>query len=71
MDEDVLHKNQAAALTVPPVPGVPNSTQNAQAIPVAKPAQKDDYDAPQPISKAPVINPVRPPIANPYDILNH
>ena len=66
MDANQLHKEQAAALSVP---GAPNPAQTATPAPV-KAVPIDDEDAPLPVSKAPQINPVRSPIANPYDILD-
>jgi hypothetical protein len=66
MDANQLHKAQAAALGVP---GAPITAPTAAPTPV-KPVPIDDEDAPLPVSKAPQINPVRAPIANPYDILN-
>jgi hypothetical protein len=66
MDADQLHKKQAAALSVP---GAPKTAQPPTPAPV-KAVPIDDENAPLPVSKEPQINPVRSPIANPYDILN-
>ncbi len=71
MDADQLHKEQAAALSVPTVPGVPKTTQTAKPAPApVKTVPINDEDAPMPVSKSIQINPVRAPIAKPYDILN-
>ena len=68
MDADQLHQEQAATLNVP---GVPNAAQTATPAPApVKAVPIDDENAPLPVSKAPQINPVRPSIANPYDILD-
>jgi hypothetical protein len=68
MDADQLHKKQAAAMSVP---GLPNAAQTAKAAPPpAKAVPTEDPDAPVPVSQEPQINPVRAPIANPFDILD-
>ena len=68
MDANQLHKSQAAALNLP---SAPNAIQAPTPTPApVKPVPSDNEDAPLPVSKAPLINPVRSPIANPYDILN-
>ena len=68
MDADQLHRQQAAALNIP---GVPNTIQPAAPVPAPPQAVPiNDEDAPMPVSKLPQINPVRSPIANPYDLLN-
>ena len=67
-DADQLHHAETASLSPK---GVTAGPQAAATTPVpAKPIPVDDEDAPVPVSKQPVINPVRAPIANPYDILN-
>ena len=66
MDANQLHKAQALALSVP---SLPNTAQTPAPAPV-KAVPINDEDAPLPVSKIPQINPVRAPIANPYDILN-
>jgi hypothetical protein len=73
MDSDQLHATQAAARSAPMKPAGPAGPSNAQTsktIPVAKPIPINQDDAPQPVNSAPVISPVRPAIANPFDILN-
>jgi hypothetical protein len=67
MDANQLHKDQAAALSVPVAPSAAKATAPA---PVVKAVPIEDPDAPTPVSKVPQINPVRAPIANPYDLLN-
>jgi hypothetical protein len=68
MDVNRLHKSQAATLSVP---GASNTAQTPKPTPApVKPLPTDDESAPLPVSKAPAINPVRAPVANPYDILN-
>jgi len=70
MDANELHKAQAAALNVPSLPGATqagSTTPNSAVIPVAPIA---DPEAPMPVNKTPPINPIRSPIANPFDILN-
>jgi len=69
MDANQLHKAQALALSVPTVPSLANTAQASASAPV-KAVPINDADAPMPVSKVPQINPVRAPIANPYDILN-
>jgi len=66
MDADQLHKEQAATLSVP---GGKKATPTPVTAPV-KTAPTEDPDAPLTVDKALQINPVRAPIANPYDILN-
>jgi hypothetical protein len=70
MDASQLHKEQSAALHIP---GVPNTTQppTAATTPPVQPVPIEDPDAPTPVSKEQPINPVREPIANPFDILDH
>jgi hypothetical protein len=68
MTADLLHKAQSALLTLQ------NPTTSAQ-IPVAAPAPAktfptEDPNAPIPVSKEPLIIPIRAPIADPYDILD-
>lgn len=71
MDADRLHEAQAAALSVPGAPTGTNPAQTQPTVPpIVKPVQVDDQDTPLPVSKVPPINPVRSPIANPYDILD-
>jgi hypothetical protein len=66
MDADQLHKEQAAALSVP---GASKTAQIAAPAPI-KTVPTEDPDAPLPVNKALQINPVHAPIANPYDILD-
>jgi hypothetical protein len=67
VDADQLHRAQAASLT--PTGAKSIGAQQTAATPApAKPA--DDQDEPMPATKIPVINPVRAPIASPFDILN-
>ena len=68
MDANQLHKSEAAALSAP---SAQNTSQTPAPAPVAaKAVPVNEEDAPLPVSKEPPINPVRSPIANPYDILN-
>jgi len=69
MDADQLHKSQAEALSVATPDKGPQALKatpppNVNAKPI------EDPEAPIPVSKSLPINPVRAPIANPYDILN-
>jgi hypothetical protein len=66
MNADQLHQEQAATLSVS---GAKKAAPTAVTAPV-KPAPTEDPDAPLSVDKALQINPVRAPIANPYDILN-
>jgi hypothetical protein len=68
MDAAQLHKEQATALSVPSLPNAAQPPTAATTTPVQTPL--DDPNAPMPVSKAPQINPIRAPLANPYDILN-
>jgi len=68
MDASQLHKTQAAALSAQTAPTTAKK-QTSAPVP-AQAAPTDDPDAPIPVSKVPQINPGRPAIANPYDILN-
>ena len=63
---DQIHRAQMAALD--PKTGLPVNPTTPAVVPKAIPV--NDEDAPMPISKGPVINPVRAPIGNPYDILD-
>jgi hypothetical protein len=70
MDADQLHQTQAATLN----PSTPNSPAKTAKTPPpvnvnAKPVE--DQEAPMPVDKTPAITPIRSPIANPFDILNH
>jgi hypothetical protein len=65
MDAAQLHRAQAVTLSVPGANAAPTAAPAPD-----KPIPIDDQDAPLPVSKTPQINPVRSPIANPYDILN-
>jgi hypothetical protein len=68
MDETQLHRQQTATLSVP---GTPSITQTSAATTTTvKTTPLEDPEAPIPISKEPQINPVRPAIANPFDILH-
>jgi hypothetical protein len=68
MDAGQLHQEQTATLSAP---GVPHAAQAPTPAPVtAKQIPVNDDVTPLPVSKAPQINPVRTPIANPYDILD-
>jgi len=66
LNANLLHKAQAAALSAP---GPLNASQTATPAPV-KTLPITDENAPLPASKALQINPIRAPIANPYDIFN-
>jgi hypothetical protein len=68
MSADELHKQQAVKLSVAGV--APGAQPAASAATKIKPVPSDDSDAPIPVNKEPQINPVRAPIANPFDILN-
>jgi hypothetical protein len=62
-----LHRAQAVALNpdgLAPLPVTPTTPAQPKPMPV------NDEDAPLPVSKTPVLSPVRAPIGNPYDILN-
>ena len=65
-DADQLHRAQAVAFapqgTAPPATAPTSVTPKAVLV--------NPADAPVPVSQAPVINPERAPIANPYDILD-
>jgi hypothetical protein len=68
MDAGQLHNQQAAPSTVP---GAPNAAKTAKTAPAPVNAVPiEDPNAPEPVSKSPQINPVRAPIASPFDILN-
>jgi len=69
MDATQLHKQQSTALNIP---GVPNPAQPATAAttPPIPTVPIEDPNAPLPVSKEQPINPVREPIANPFDILD-
>jgi len=68
MDADQLHKQQTGALSPPTAP---NASKTTAANPAPTPAVPTaDPSAPTPVSEAPQVNPVRGPIANPYDILD-
>jgi hypothetical protein len=67
MTTDQLHKEEADALSVPTASGATTNAAPSVVIPVAPIA---DPEAPMPASKTLPINPVRAPIANPFDILN-
>ena len=70
MDAEQLHRAQATYLN-PAVPKSATTGQASTANPAPAPAPPlENLHEPVPISQMPVINPVRPPIANPYDILN-
>jgi hypothetical protein len=68
MDANQLHKEQAAKLSVQ---GLPTTTQTTTAATTpVKAVPIVDPEAPIPVSKTQQINPVRTPVANPFDILN-
>jgi hypothetical protein len=69
MDASQLHNEQSSALHIP---GVPNAAQppTAAKTPTVQPVPIEDPNAPLPVSKEQQINPVREPIANPFDILD-
>jgi hypothetical protein len=69
IDADQLHRAQAASLN-PPVAQSIGAQQTAATAPAAKPTPVEDQDEPMQAAKIPVINPVRAPIASPFDILN-
>ena len=69
MDADQLHRQQAAT-TKPATVAKAATDKPAQPTPPPDPTKPaDDPDAPTPVSQVPQINPVRAPIANPFDIL--
>jgi hypothetical protein len=68
MDANQFHKEQTTTLSAPSARNVVQTAAPASA-PV-KPVLIEDPNAPLPVSKAPQINPVRAPIANPFDILD-
>jgi len=68
MDADQLHKSEDATLSIR---GAPTAAKTLTVAPTAvKAPPVEDPDAPLPVNKVPPINPVRSPIANPFDILN-
>ena len=68
MNAEELHRQEAAALAVPAAVGsTPATNSLTNVVPVAPIA---DPEAPTPVSKTLPINPIRSPIANPFDILN-
>jgi hypothetical protein len=69
MDATQLHKEQ---LTVLHVPGVLNTTQppTTATTPPVPVVPIEDPNAPLPVNNEQQINPVREPIANPFDILD-
>ncbi len=70
MDADELHREQAATLSPAGMKQLPAALTTGTATPpVAQPVPQVD-EAPMPVSKMQQINPVRAPIANPYDYLN-
>ncbi len=72
MDADQLHKQQAATLSVngtSPVAKTATAT-TATTKPVKVVDPMEDPEAPIPVNRQPQINPVRAPIASPFDILN-
>jgi hypothetical protein len=68
LDADQLHREQAGALNVPSPPKIAQTP--AKSPEPVKTVPTQDPDAPIPVSQVPQISPVRPPIANPFDILN-
>jgi hypothetical protein len=69
MDADQLHKQQTAA-TKPTTVKAPTAKTADTTAPQAQTKPEDDPNAPMPVSQVPQINPVRAPIANPFDILH-
>jgi cell division septation protein DedD len=70
MDATQLHKQETESLSATnALPGTAQKNAPAQTTP-APTVPTEDPEAPTPVSKLPQINPVRAPIANPYDILN-
>lgn len=68
MDANQLHKAETDALSVP---GQTNAAQKPTAVSTpVKTVPTEDPEAPIPVNQLPQINPVRAPIANPFDILN-
>ena len=72
MDADQLHKNQTAKLQIPGPANVAKTapTQQQQTAAQPAPVPVNPADAPVPVTQQPQLNPVHPPIGNPYDILN-
>jgi len=69
MDADEMHREQAAALSPAGLKQLPTTGTGTVTPPIAQPVPQVD-EAPMPVSKMQQINPVRAPIANPYDYLN-
>jgi len=70
MDANQLHKQQDAE-TKPPTAAKPATAKTADTTPPPTQTKpEDDPNAPMPVSQVPQINPVRAPIANPFDILH-
>jgi len=70
MDANQLHEQQAA-ITKPLTAAKPATDKTAQPTPPPAPTQpEDDPNAPMPITQVPQINPVRPAIPSPFDILH-
>ncbi len=69
MDADQLHRAQASSLIAPNTAHAA-ATSTTTTAPTLKAAPVVDPEAPTPVSQVPQINPVRTPIASPYDILD-
>jgi hypothetical protein len=66
MNATQLHKAEATILIPPTAPKAAPTAMDAP----AKTAPVEDPNAPLPVDKITPINPVRSPVANPYDILD-
>jgi len=69
MNATQLHREQAIALSPPQAPTAMPATTAITTKP-AKTGPLDDPEAPIPVSKEPQINPIRPAIGSPFDILD-
>ena len=68
MNATQLHREQAATISAPVAPTAQKMTTGTTTPTKTEPIV--DQEAPIPVSKEPQISPVRPAIANPFDILN-
>lgn len=70
MDVEEFHRQQEAALHPFEARDAAKKKKEEEQIPVAQPVPPPT-DVPMPISKQQPINPVRPAIEDPFEILNH
>jgi hypothetical protein len=71
MDADQLHKQETAKLALPVATlEAAKATDQKQQTTPPKAIPVNPEDAPVPVTQQTQLNPVHPPIANPYDILN-